>query len=146
MGYGPVDQNRFGWCWRNDHGSGKRMTPYFSTEELADAFHDYANSRKGELGSSLPDEAQIMFNTLMASFSGFIENRFDLRTTKLSEINVMAQEFAVKEKVEVISEPIGETMREFYGIDQESAVGYVDPSPLYGDPKSESKKRMRTKS
>lgn len=41
MGYGPSDCNRFGWCWRNDHGGGIRMTPYFKTEELVNKFHDY---------------------------------------------------------------------------------------------------------
>ena len=42
MGYGPCDENRFGWCWRNEHGNGRRMTPYFKTEEIAIKFHDYA--------------------------------------------------------------------------------------------------------
>jgi hypothetical protein len=41
MGYGPCDENRFGWCWRNEHGSGTRMTPYFKSEEDCCAFHDF---------------------------------------------------------------------------------------------------------
>ena len=41
MGYGPEHKNRFGYCWKTEHGSGVRMTPYFSTEKDVNDFHTY---------------------------------------------------------------------------------------------------------
>jgi hypothetical protein len=119
MEYRPIDHNRFGWCWRNEHGSGKRMTPYFETEELAEKFHEYVDIHSFELTDITPiDIAEIMI----------MQNKFDqldLRYTKLSEINELAKDFISGDtliediKNQVVINPDGETMREFYGIDQE---------------------------
>ena len=119
MGYGPVDNNRFGWCWRDEHGSGRRMTPYFKTEELANTFHEYFvdNSEKVEF-SKLPEE--------IMSFLSFMTPRKDLRMAKLESINKLAEEF---ENEEITINPVGETIQEFYGTSQMNIVGYEDPTP-----------------
>jgi hypothetical protein len=143
MGYGPSSQNRFGWCWRNEHGGGRRMTPYFETEELVDKFHDYIMDNKSNLSDTMPKETRSALNMLNMINSIGVSgeqnnmmaymNRFDLRTTKLSEINELAEEFSEHEDVpidKIVIKPVAETMREFYGLDQEDMVGYRDPTPF----------------
>lgn len=109
MGYGPAVENKFGWCWRTEHGSGKRMTPYFPTEDSANKFHDY-----------MDDYTFIM---------DYPKCGIDLRCTKLKDVNEIARNYASENNIKIIINPRGETLREFYGVDQEMYVGYRDPTP-----------------
>lgn len=123
MGYGPADENRFGWCWRDEHGSGRRMTPYFESEEIAENFHEYFTDNIDDVEFvELPPAIQMFM-----SMSG--GNRADLRRAKLYSINKLAKQFAEEEKIQIVDRPVAETMREFYGVNQEHLVGYTDPTP-----------------
>lgn len=137
MGYGPADENRFGWCYRNEHGSGRRMTPYFETEEIVEDFHTFLEEHKNELSSNLPPQIESMMS--MMYMGNPMDKRMDLRTTKLSEVNALAQRYAAEnDNVKVTINPVAETMREFYGVDQENDIGYVDPTPFPWETNSES--------
>lgn len=136
MGYGPPDRNRFGWCWRNEHGSGTRMTPYFRSEVHVDGFHTYLITRQSELSSTLPEAIRQQMDMLHRMTFNSTSSSFDLRTTKLSEINKMAEDYAKTHGIKVICNPVAETIKEFYGIDQEGSVGYEDPTPYYWEVQS----------
>lgn len=115
MGYGPADKNRFGWCYRNEHGSGVRMTPYFETEEIVEDFHNYCDKHTKELQEYI---------------GVFGSKNIDLRLTKLKNVNNLANKYSKEKNVKVLISPEGETIKEFYGIDQMTYVGYEDPTPF----------------
>jgi hypothetical protein len=116
MGYGPSAENRFGWCFRNEHGFGKRMTPYFATEADANHFHDFftKNGRK------------YSCSTLAISFGLELRGDPDLRSYELPMVHAITKAFALKNKVQgpIVYFPKNETLREFYGCDMGQCVGY----------------------
>ena len=120
MGYGPADCNRFGWCWRNDHGGGIRMTPYFKTEKLVDDFHDYFTNNFDKYKHKLSQN-----NPMLSIFL----NNSDLRLFKLKDIIIIVDDFIKEKKLsikKVIVKPNKETLREFYGHEMETYCSYYE--------------------
>ena len=120
MGYGPSDHNRHGWCWRNDHGNGIRMSPYFATEADCNEFHDFFH--KNYQNYQVPEEYEQLMLLMMSM------RRPDLRTYKLREVNKMAKDFhnANPTLIAPIHAPVGETLWEFFK---------YDVNPYYDVPK-----------
>jgi len=122
MGYGPSDKNRLGWCWRNEHGWGTRMTPYFETEKDVDAFHEYFNEHYKNYRNKL-NKAPLAVALLLSK-----QDSPDLRLFELKVVNKIAEDFALKnpEMKKPLYAPYNETVFELYGCDMESIVGYDD--------------------
>lgn len=140
MGYGPSDCNRFGWCWRNEHGGGKRMTPYFKTEELVDKFHDYFTENINRYSS----KSVISKNPMLAMFCN---GAADLRLFKLTDVNEITNDFIKENKLiakNVIITPKKETLREFYGFEMEEYCAYYEEHEQHEEPvKTPQKKKIR---
>lgn len=115
MGYGPAEKNPFGWAFRNEHGSGTRMTPYFATEELSAQFHDFAiiwiKSNKVDDGHIPAQMKQLM------SLYGMDDRGLDLRSLTLKDVNRCALDFQKSLGKPCINSCKGETMLQFYGCD-----------------------------
>lgn len=144
MGYGPADCNRFGWCWRNDHGGGIRMTPYFKTEELVDKFHDYFTENVNKYSN----KSVISKNPMLAMFCN---GPADLRLFKLKDVNEISNDFIKENNLivkNVIVTPKKETLREFYGFEMEEYCAYYEESEKIkpvksNEPKPEKKKKIK---
>ena len=143
MGYGPSDCNRFGWCWRNDHGGGIRMTPYFKTEELVDKFHDYFTENVSKYSNK-----SVIKNPMLAMFCNGAP---DLRLFKLKDVMEIANDFIKENNLiakNVIVTPKKETLREFYGFEMEEYCAYYEEyeevkSVKSNEPKPEKKKKIK---
>lgn len=104
MGYGPCAKNRFGYCWRNDHGQGIRMTPYFKNEDDVNKFHEYF------------EKNYMKYNVASIVESYGLKKEPDLRVFAMKEIIKIAFDFARDNNIsDVVHNPIGETQEEFYG-------------------------------
>ena len=124
MGYGPAVKNRFGWCYRNEHGNGIRMTPYFKTEEMLEKFHDYFTENIQKYSSK-----SLLDSNIFSGMTTFMSNFADLRIFKLKDVNTMADDFLEKnslKKKKVIVTPKKETLYEFYGCDMEEYCAYEE--------------------
>jgi hypothetical protein len=130
MGYGPSTQNRFGWCWRNEHGEGIRMTPYFETEEIAELFHDYF------VKNSNSYKAKQVLSGILAGHNG------DLRLYSMEVVIEIAKAFAKEDLKTVIKfAPRSETMVEYYGCDMKGCMGFdADKEEEKESPKKRGKK------
>jgi hypothetical protein len=120
MGYGPCDKNRLGYCWRNEHGSGTRLTPYFLTEKDCEDFHDFMTETWLKTNTiEVPRELQPMMS--LFSFGGFGHPRpnpmGDLRCWKMKDAVRCARDFEASVQRQVIASCKGETMLEFFGCD-----------------------------
>jgi hypothetical protein len=121
MGYGPCDENRLGFCWRNEHGSGTRLTPYFLTEKDCEEFHKYMaeiwlKSNQIELSPQIQQMQQIIS---VGWFGGRGRDMMmaDLRVWKIKDAVRCAKDFERHVGRNVIASCKGETMLEFYGLD-----------------------------
>jgi hypothetical protein len=119
MGYGPSAHNRLGHCWKNEHGSGTRMTPYFKSEKDADDFHNYfeKNYKNYEINPKIPKHLQMFFSEA------------DLRTYSYTEIEKITKQFEKECNIKgIVYLPKDETLYEFFGCEMMTHVGYeVEP-------------------
>jgi hypothetical protein len=153
MGYGPSANNRFGWAWRNEYGGGTRMTPYFKTEELANAFHEYWEENIERYTS----KSAYVTNPQMKWFRMLMRNVMpaDLRQYKLMDVCGAAADF-VREKAlpaGSVVVPRGETLKEFYGTEMKDHCAYYEKGEREDDvseneeseqPETKGKKRPKS--
>jgi hypothetical protein len=119
MGYGPCDENRHGFCWRNEHGNGTRLSPYFVTEDDCTEFHDYIDTWLKTNNLHIPEHIKpiLRMEQMMRNNFGPLRMGADLRTWKLSDVIRCAKDFEAVVKRKVIAPCVGETMLEFFGCD-----------------------------
>ena len=58
MGYGCPIEDTYGWCYRTQQGCGTRVSPHFSSFELAEEFHDFLGTRADDINTLLNRQSE----------------------------------------------------------------------------------------
>ena len=108
------------------------MSPYFRTQQDAEDFHDYI-SPKGSTYSHLMGAEERKLVELTRTMGMGHGSSMDLRLYRLDAVTKMAEDFdrdcrtGLGKESSLILKIKGETLREFYGFDMHSRVGYEEP-------------------
>lgn len=110
-----MQQNRFGWCWRAK-GDGARLTPYFAVAKDAEDFFEYFRL----------NGAQYDTGVWPCWFAARQDP--DMRDFPRQELDRAVGDFLRLHPGRATPDyyPMGESSREFYGIDMKESGGWDD--------------------